>query len=356
MKHKIILLISLVILICFTGCATEDPNVTGKVEDSPLNEKEIIKYVQDYMYNTYNDEVDVKILGKNDLTHTTETRPRLDGSTSIFGAKYAKIKKGHRYRLEITNSKYNITIKGTYSDGYTLYNKNTQTSRAYDRSVEIDHQYTTMKDEIHLKDEFNEFLGGYFTKFHLYKDPGSPLPQVSYYNIYLYSTDYNKLNEALSKLVEISYTKYSNCVYQFRAFIFTDEAFYDSIDFDKCNNIDIVNLSIGQRKEDHPDWLTNSDTHYHPEKILEQYLQQSLTYITHCQNLDYDIFTTKGLSGWNEGQKNGYWYNPDINEKDIETFKYVIFIYKGDPQAYKNSLEQKDDVIWYAHTDVYGIK
>ena len=108
MKLRTILLLSLLILICFTGCATEDPDVTGKVEDDPLSEKEIIKYVQDYMYSMFKDEVDVKVLGKNDLTHTTYSRPGIDGGKSIFGGRYAKIKNGHCYKLEITNSKYNI--------------------------------------------------------------------------------------------------------------------------------------------------------------------------------------------------------------------------------------------------------
>lgn len=355
MKNRIIILISLIIIICLTGCATEDPDITGEVEEHPLNEKEIIKYVQDYMYNKYNDEVEVTVLGKYDLTHTTETRPGIDGGTSIFGGKYTKIKKGHRYRLEITNSKYNITINGNYYDGYTLYDQRTQAYQTVTRTVEIDYRYTTMKDEIHLKKEYDEFLSGFFTKFHLYKDPASPEPQVSYYNLYLYSTDYEKINEALSKLVEISHTKYYNCVYELRAFIFIDEAFYDSIDFDKCNNIDIVHLSSGQKEEDHPEWLTDLETKYHPQMILEQYLKLNLTFISSCTNLDREIFITNGLSGWIEDKEDGSWYNQDITEEDIKKFDHVVFIYEGNPQAYANSLKQKEDIIMYAHTEVYGI-
>ena len=96
LKYKSII-VAIILVMVLVGCATEDPDYSGKVEDNPLSEKEIITYVKDIMLNRYEDEVDVKITGKHDLAHTTYTRPGLDGGTSIFGRKYASIKKGHSY-------------------------------------------------------------------------------------------------------------------------------------------------------------------------------------------------------------------------------------------------------------------
>ena len=55
MKHKIIMILCLVLMICLCSCAKEDENVTGKVEDNPLSEKEIIGYVQNYMKDKFGD-------------------------------------------------------------------------------------------------------------------------------------------------------------------------------------------------------------------------------------------------------------------------------------------------------------
>ncbi|MBR5178968.1 MAG: hypothetical protein IKW90_09260 [Lachnospiraceae bacterium] len=352
MKYKSII-VAIVLVMVLVGCATEDPDYSGKVEDNPLSEKEIITYVKDIMLNRYEDEVDVKITGKHDLAHTTYTRPGLDGGTSIFGRKYASIKKGHSYSLEITSLRYNITTTGTYRDGYYLTNKNTDNSQFFDRSFDIDYHYSIQKEELLFENEADEILRNKFSKFKLYKDPSNNRHSgAGYYNIYLYSVDDNDISEAMSELILIDYKKYNSVAYKIRAFIFKDEAFYDSFDFDVCNNIEIVNTSFGESEKDNPGKLTESDVQYRPEKIIEKYLNTELTYITSCVDLDHDVFITDGLAGYFKDIEKGY--NKDIDESTIENFDQVIFIYAVDPQMYKNSIEDKKKEIRYGTTTVYG--
>ena len=145
MKYKILAIVLLLVM-CFGGCATQDPDYSGIVEDNPLSEEEIIQYVKDYMLKKYEDEVEVKITGKYNLTHTTAySSPALDGSKSRFGGKYAKIKNGHTYNLEITNIELGITTSGTYKDGFELTNKQIDVTEVIGRSVGIDDTYSIMK-------------------------------------------------------------------------------------------------------------------------------------------------------------------------------------------------------------------
>ncbi|MBR6365273.1 MAG: hypothetical protein IKS10_04135 [Lachnospiraceae bacterium] len=324
MKFKTLLFISFFILLCLTGCGDRvDSGAKGKVEDNPLSEEEIIKYVKDYMYSTYKDEVEVQILGKNDLKRVTEDGFSMDGSY-FGGGKYVMIKNGHSYPLEITFSKYNTTVHGIYEDGYTLTRKNRVGSEEVSRSVSINYYDDLRLDAIIRKAEFEELLGEYFTKFHIYEDPTSQ----PYYNIYLYSTDYEKLNEALNEFAKIGYSKYPDYVREFHAFIFKDEEFYDSFDFDKCNNIDPYDDSIG---------LTSYDLIHSPEKIIEHYLQKNLTLITTCEDLDQDIFTTNGQSGWEEGTEEFdhvlfmYWSVKDKGQVQAVTYVYGINMENVDP-------------------------
>ena len=342
---------------CFGGCATQDPNYSGIVEDNPLSEEEIIQYVKDYMLKKYEDEVEVKITGKYNLTHTTAySSPALDGSKSRFGGKYAKIKNGHTYNLEITNIELGITTSGTYKDGFELTNKQIDVTEVIGRSVGIDDTYSIMKNEILFEEEANELLKTHFSKFKFYKDPTNYKHSGSgYYNIYVYCVDDSVISEAMRELIEIDYKKYYSIAFEIRAFIFNDEDFYDSFDFDYCNNIEIAKTDSKEIKEYYPGKLADSDVKNKPQMLIEKYLNTELTYITTCENLDHDIFITKGLSGYIKGKENGNWYNKEISEETIENFDQVLFIYKGNPQKYKNSLEKGKSNMQYGTTNVYGL-
>ncbi|MBO4927479.1 MAG: hypothetical protein J5379_04425 [Clostridiales bacterium] len=305
--------------VCLWGCAEKDKDFTGEVEDSPLSEQEIISCVKDYMMTNFQDEVDVKILRVSKLTYTTYVAPGIDGP-GIFGNKYVEVKDGHCYSFKITNQKYGITAEGTYTDGFTLQNIQTGATETIDREILIDERYQTMKDEVDVVKDFESILSQNVSKFHFYKDVTNHNHEIGYYNIYIYSAKYEDLEEVLQKLVEISSTKYSRCVYAFRAFVFTDESFYDSFDFDVCNNVNFVDPGRGENEEDHPEKMTISELKYEPEKLIAHYLKCEVT------RIDSD-----------------------------EDFDYTFYIFTGDPQMYKNSLEKTSKEIRYGMTEEFGI-
>ena len=352
MKYKFLAIV-MFLVICLTGCATEDPDFTGMVEDNPLSEEEIVQYVKDFMLKQYGDEAEVKVTGKYDLTHSTYSRPGIDGGKSIFGGRYANIKKGHRYGLEIVNERMGITVSGTYRDGYALTNKKTGVSESFERSIEIDDKYSIMKNEILFEEDANKLLKSKFSKFRFYKDPSNhDHLGAGYYNLYLYITDDTSINETVAELLDMDINKYSYIAFEIRVFIFNNEKLYNSFDFDKCNNIKLAETSAGESDADKNAELSALDIRYNPEKLIEKYLNTEITYITSCDNLDHDVFTTNGLIAFSDGNKFGH--DSDLTENDAENFDHYMFIYRADPQMYKNSLEAGKEIARYGRTTVYG--
>lgn len=313
--------------LCMNGCIREDETIIGTVEDSPLNETEIIGFVKDYILQQYNDDVEVTILNEYDLKHTTYVAPGIDGP-SLFNRKYAKIKNGHEYSLQIVNEKYGISVEGTYTDGFSLTDSETGEVKEQGRKISLDDHYFIMKAETDIDREFNEILGESFSKYHFYRDPTNESHEMGFYNVYLYSRDYDKISGTLCELTETGFEKYP-CMYSLRAFIFTDEALYDSIDFDACNNIEIVHLSRGEDENEFPGRLTDSDVSYNPEKLLEHYLQCSLTYIAQCSEIDREFMATRGMSEIESAKEEGRWYNQDITDEQINSFENVIYLFQS---------------------------
>lgn len=332
MKHKIIMILCLVLMICLCACAKEDENVTGKVEDNPLSEKEIIGYVQNYMKDKFGDDTEVKVVGKYDLTHRTYAPPGLDGAPSLFNNKYAKIKDGHRYKLEITNPMYDLTVAGTYYDGFTLQYLDTGTTEAIERELEVDYYYSYKKKEIDMLKEFEALLNSKFRKFCLYKDSSykSSWNDNACYNLYIYSTDYDVINDALHELMKIADARFEGYTCIVRAYIFKDEAFYDSFDFEEYNTISYNNIleSVKGDKE-YNEKVSELEKEYLPKLLLEHYLGKKITYITECMNLERNTFMTEG-------------------------YKDVIFIFEGRLAEYRSSLHHTDADIHYGNTKVYA--
>jgi len=329
MKHKIIMILCLVLMICLCACAKEDENVTGKVEDNPLSEKEIIGYVQNYMKDKFGDDTEVKVVGKYDLTYRTYAPPGLDGAPSLFNNKYAKIKDGHRYNLKITNPVYDLTVAGTYYDGFTLQYLDTGTTEAIERKLEVDYYYSYKKKEIDMLKEFEALLYSKFRKYHLYKDSSytSPWNDTACYNLYIYSTDYDVINDALHELMKIADARFEGYTCIVRAYVFKDEAFYDSFDFEKYNNINYNNIYNSVKGDNEK--LSELEKEYLPKLFLEHYLGQKITYITECINLERNTFMTEG-------------------------YKDVIIIFEGRLAEYRSSLHITDADIHYGNTKVYA--
>ena len=344
-KRKISLSFLLAILLSFlflAGCKEEE-HMTATVEERPLSEREIIESVKNYVLQNFQDEVEVEILGKSDLTHTTYIGPGIDGP-SIFNRRFVRVKNGHAYKVNVFNAKYNVSVEGVYNDGFSIYDEETGNTEIFEREIILDERYQTMKDEVDLMVDFNDILSEYFTKFHVYKDASNYNHECGYYNVYLYGTDEAKMAEACERLVAISCDKYP-CVYEFRAFVFTDEQLYDSVDFDECNNIDFVRT--GENPEEETDRLTELELHYEPEKLLERYWGVSMKYVECCVNLDHEFFVTRGYSEFLKEKAKGRQGNRDFTEEEINAFSQVLYICIGSPQMYENGKESKKvDLRW----------
>lgn len=334
-----------------TGCK-EEKNMTGKVEENPLSEEEIIAAVKEYMRQQYNDEVEVEITGKQNLSHTTYIGPGIDGP-SLFNRRYVRIKGGNEYQLEITNKAYGITVIGRYRDGFSLRNTETGTVENKEREIFVDEWYPVMKGKIDAVAEFEKMLPSCCDKFHVYQDVSNVDHGVGLFNIYLYGTDDEKMFETFKRMVEYSY-EHRSCVFAFRAFIFTDEALYDSIDFDACNNIPYVDIGGGENKEDHPELLTSLELTYDPQKLIERYLGCTMTYIGNCVDMDHEFFVTRGVSYLQKLEEEGKWHNENLSYEAIAAFDQVLYIFEGNPQRYENSLRRSSKKLEYGNLHAYG--
>ena len=320
MRYKVFVL-AFILMLCLVACGTEDENVTGQVEDNPLSEDEICIYVQNYMKETYGDDTEVKVTGKNELTHRTYTSPGLDGAPGLWGNKFAKIKNGHRYLLEITNPEYNLTVYGTYYDGFTLKYLDTGLTEAFDRELIVDNDYTYKKKEIDMLKDYEVLLSSKFTKFSLYKESlyESSNINTAIYNLYIYSTDYGVINDVLQRLMEITNERYEGYTCVVRAYIFKNEELYDSFNAEEFNKLswnDIYN-SVKEGTKEYEEKIAELDSEYLPKLLIEHYLKKKITFITECENFDRTTFMTEG-------------------------YKDIIIIFEGRLAEYRSSLKLKD--------------
>ena len=332
MRYKVFVL-AFILMLCLVACGTEDENVTGYVEDDPLSEKEICIYVQNYMKDTYGDDTEVKVTGKYELTHRTYAPPGLDGAPSLFNNKYAKIKDGHRYNLEITNPVYDLTVAGTYYDGFTLQYLDTGTTESIERELEVDYYYSYKKKEIDMLKEFEALLNSKFRKFHLYKDSSyiSSWDDNACYNLYIYSTDYDVINDVLHELMKIADAGFEGYTCVVRVYIFKNEEFYDSFNAEKYNKLkwnDIYN-SVKEGTKEYEEKIAELDTEYLPKLLIEHYLKKKIAFITECNNFDRNTFMAEG-------------------------YENVIVIFEGRLAEYRSSLQLKDAEICYGNTKAYS--
>ena len=332
MRYKVFVL-AFLLMLCLVACGTEDENVTGQVEDNPLSEKEICTYVQNYMKNTYGDDTEVKVTGKYELTHRTYTSPGLDGAPGLFGNKFATIKNGHRYRLEITNHMYDLTVYGTYYDGFTLKYLDTGLTEAFDRELIVDNDYMYKKKEIDMLKDYEVLLSSKFTKFSLYKESSYESSNINtaVYNLYIYSTDYGVINDVLHRLMEITNERYEGYTCVVRAYIFKNEEFYDSFNAEEYNKLkwdDIYN-SVKEGTKEYEEKIAELDSEYLPKLLIEHYLKKKIAFIAECNNFDRNTFMTEG-------------------------YENVIIIFEGRLAEYRSSLQLKDAEICYGNTKVYA--
>ena len=289
-KVKLILIL-MVVTFLLTGCGYE-----SVIVNNPLNEKEIITYVQKQIYNETGDNVIAKITSKEDLYTCAYW---LDDC--IY---HQKVDKGHSYILEITNKEDpNIVATGTYDDGYIIYDDTYIEGKSI-REPSFENNYKKQKGLYLVKNEFINALQEKIDKYYLYKDGIND----ERYNIFINSSDYNDINDLLSNFNN-TIIKYRDYVYTYYSvFIYKDETAFNNTNFELYN-------------KDSKDYVDQS---IHGKKMIEEYEGKEVTRIGISDEFTYDLFVSNGAS------------IAETNDEyiDYTTFDYIVFCYDAQPNSF----------------------
>lgn len=332
MKHKKQLLLVWMVLSLFcVACGTyEDSSKVGKVEADPLSEAEIIEYVKDYVYQAYKDEVEVEIVSKTPYGRYELSSFSMDLAT--FYSKYVNIKDAYRYGLVVINPEYGLTVEGGYVDAFTIKNKHGGgIYHDSKRDMWIDDNYKIMRKEAKYMERFGAALSEYTSKYHVYKSPTNTDYSAGYYNIYVCCPDEEQTNNVHGVLT--GYTDYysKDLVSGFNVMIFRDEQLYDSIDFDRFNNIPFVEKYGGGQSEG---TLTREDIEQHPEKMIERYLGSGLAYI---------------------GNKAPSFYTAENANKEFIPFDHMIHVYTAYSNPNADDPDHEGEPSLLSSWNTYGI-
>lgn len=290
LKKIKLLLISLVGMFFLTGCGVDNIKV-----NNPLNENEIISYVQKQIYSETSDNVIVKIISKEDL----------EVCTDWFGGcvNYQKVDNGYSYTLEITNKdNTNIIATGTYNDGYIIYDDEYTDGKSI-KEIYFESDYKEQKGLNLIKNEFTNTLNEKFDKYYLYKDVSND----EGYDIFINSSNYSEINSLLSSFNDII-IKYRDYVYTcYSVYIYKDENVFNSTNFELYNN----------GTEDY-------DGQSYGKDMIEQYTGKEVTRIGYSNGFNYDLFMSNGASAAET-------YDEYV---DYNTFDYLVFWYDAEPNSF----------------------
>jgi hypothetical protein len=70
--------------------------------------------------------------------------------------------------------------------------------------------------------------------------------------------------------------------------------------------------------------------------------------------MDHEFFVTRGVSYLQKLEEEGKWHNESLSYEAIAAFDQVLYIFKGDPQRYENSLRRSTKKLEYGNLDAYG--
>jgi len=290
-KKVKVLLVFLIELLLLTGCSSHSLKA-----NNPLNEDEIISYVQREIYNETGDNVTVKIKNKERLEVCVD---------SWFNncVRYQKVKKGYSYTVEIIDKDdKNIIATGTYNDGYYIYNDDYIDGKLV-REHRFDSDYKEVKGLYLIKREFINALDEKFDKYYLYKD----VSNNQGYDIFINSSNYNDINELLLRFSDaiVKYREYAYTCYS--VYIYKDENVFNNTNFELYNN----------GKEDYSGQSYGKD-------MIEQYTGKEVIRIGFSKNFNYDLFVSNGASG------------VETNDEyvDYNTFDYLVFWYDAEPNSF----------------------
>lgn len=300
-KKVKLLLILIVGTFLLTGCGVDSIKV-----NNPLNEKEIISYVQKQIYNETGDNVIAKITSKEPLKVCTDW---FDGCIN-----YQKVDNGYSYTIEITNN--NISATGTYNDGYIIYDDKYTNGKSI-KEFYFESDYKEQKGLNLIKNEFTNALDEKFDKYYLYKD----VSNNEGYDIFINSSNYDEINSLLLSLNDII-IKYRDNVYTcYSVYIYKDENVFNSTNFELYNNgtEDYVGQSYGK-------------------DMIEQYTGKEVTRIGFSNEFNYDLFVSNGASAAET-------YDEYV---DYNTFEYLVFWYDAEPNSFVGANSP--------HLQIFGVK
>lgn len=201
-KIKILLLIFISIFF-LTGCEHELDAI------EPLNEDEVISYAKEKIFDETGDDILVKIISKEQIKF----------HDALFWWSY-QVKGGYTYKLEIIN-KYNSNFNTTaiYKDGY----KFGDTIVKSEFTTDYDEKKEKILSEL-IKKTFDELLDNKFNKYYIYSDKKKKI-----HDIFLVSSDYNEINNLITRLDKTFRNKNNNSYY--RIYIYKDENAFNNAKF-----------------------------------------------------------------------------------------------------------------------------
>ena len=282
---KIILLSMTAILL--TGCEKKIIKA-----DNPLSEDDVIKYVEKEIYNQTYDDVDVKIISKENLSACTAT---FDGCIS-----YQKVEGGTSYKLEIKSKKNKeLVATGTYKDGYIMYDKkNKENSQSHDANFFSD--YKELKNFYDVKAELINALEENYFNYHIYN--ANDKDEV---NIFITSKNYDEINNLLSKFKTIVLNARNSKDYhlQYNVYIYKDKIIFNETNFD-----------LNKDKTENYDKGSTKDT-------LKHYTGKEVEIIGNTDGFDKEAFESNGTTVLNEGV-------------DESNYEYIVLCYKAVPNSF----------------------
>lgn len=289
LKNVKLLWIVFIGLLLLSGCGVDSIKV-----HNPLTETEIVSYVEQEIYKETGDKVTATIISKENLTVCTAFFDGCVRSQTVDG--------GHSYKLEIVNvDNRDIAATGTYRDGYIMYDDK-YTDGKSEKEPHFNHNYQEQKELFLIENEFINVLNQTFSEYFIYKD----VSNNAGYDIFIYSSDYNQINDLLLELNNIV-TKYKSDIYtSFSVYIYKDEAVFNSTHFELYNNG--AESSSGQS---------------YGKDMIEQYTGKEATRIGGSTGFDYDLFISNGSSASDT-------YDEYV---DYNSFDYLVFWYTSEPNA-----------------------
>ena len=184
---------------------------------NPLSDEEVISYVCSEIQKEFGDEVTATITSKTDLEVATDW---FDGPIN-----YARVKNGHKYELEIRRKDgIGTTASAWYVDGYVNHSENDNTCQP-----ELRHNYESTGVFGVIQGEMEAELRLRFGNYRIYRS--LPDNKTCRYNIFLQSTEAEKIAEVITRLREILSSRREKYATSFNIYIYKDEAGFREIDY-----------------------------------------------------------------------------------------------------------------------------